>query len=110
MSSFVPSPPNASARVYCRGLIRILVLLTWLLSPVVSWSAPSSADTVVLVNSASGRYLEFRNYIQPYLDHFGIPYSVLDIRTNEVSPSLTNFALIIIGHAQLDTNHLYLSS
>lgn len=73
-------------------------------------SATSSADTVVLVNSASSRYLDFRNFIQPYLDHFGIPYRVLDLRTNEVGPNLANFALIVIGHAQLDTNHLYLSS
>lgn len=110
MLPFVPNRSNVYPRV-CRHRWAVVgMLFAGLLFSGAVRSAANSADTVVLVNSASGRYLDFRNYIQPYLDHFGIPYSVLDIRTNEVSPSLTNFALIVIGHAQLDTNHLYLSS
>jgi hypothetical protein len=87
----------------------LIVLLALVLFPTASKSATVSADTVVLVNSASTRYLDFRNYLQPYLDHFGIPYSVLDVRTNEVGANIADYALIVVGHAQFDTNHLYFS-
>lgn len=92
---------------FLRGLI---VLLALVLFPTASKSATVSAETVVLVNSASARYLDFRNLIQPYLDHFGIPYRVLDVRTDEVGADIADYALIVVGHAQFDTNHLYLSS
>jgi hypothetical protein len=100
---------------FCLGF-RSGDLSGFILGMLVLCSAPpapaglSSADTVVLVNSASGRYWDFRSYVQPYLDHFGIPYSVVDIRTNEVGTNINGFALIVVGHAQLDTNHLYFSS
>jgi len=86
------------------------VSLIGLLAPNSSKAASSSADTLVLVNSTSARYLEFRNYIQPYLDHFGIPYTVQDIATSEVGTNIASFALVIIGHAQLDTNHVHFSA
>lgn len=87
-----------------------MLLINWLALANPHCAPAQSADTLVLINSASGRQLDFRNYIQPYLDHFGIPYSVLDISTNQVGPNLTNYALLIIGHAQLDTNHTYLDA
>ena len=67
-------------------------------------------DAVALINSESGKYLDFRNYVQPYLDHFGVPYSVLDIATNAIGTNIGRYALVIIGHGQLDTNHLRLDS
>ena len=73
-------------------------------------AAPVGADAVVLVNSASARYLDFRNYIHPYLDHFGLPYSVVDIRTNPVGADVGNHALLIVGHSLLDSNHVYLDT
>jgi len=98
-------PPVSSYRAIV-GLVFLVVGL--IISPA-SGAETRSGDTVVLVNSASGRYLDFRNYIQPYFDHFGIPYSVLDVRTNEVGTNIAGSALIVIGHAQLDTNHVYFS-
>ena len=69
-----------------------------------------SAGAVVLVNSQSARYVDFQHFIQPYLDNFGFPYTVLDITTNAPGPSISNCAVIIIGHSQLDTNHTFLSA
>ncbi len=97
----------AALRFRGRSLAVGLILL---LAPSLVRAAPVSADALVLVNSTSGRYLEFRNYIQPYLDHFGIPYTVQDITTNQIGTNLGNYALVIIGHAQFDTNHLYFST
>jgi hypothetical protein len=67
------------------------------------------ADTVVLVNSASAKFLDFRNYIQPYLNHLGVPYAIQDIATNPPGTNLSRYALIIIGHAQFDTNNAFLT-
>jgi hypothetical protein len=48
--------------------------------------------------------------IQPYLENFGVPYTVQDIATNAVTTDLTRCALLIVGHKQLDTNHVYLDT
>src|SRR6187399_494841 len=53
--------PSAFLLLACLGIVRS------------SSAAIQSAEALVLVNSASARFLEFRNYLQPYLDHFGIP-------------------------------------
>ena len=71
--------------------------------------ASQSAGVVVLVNSLSARYLDFQHFIQPYLDNFGFPYTVLDITTNPPGQTISNCAVIIIGHSQLDTNCAFLN-
>ena len=71
--------------------------------------AAQSAGAVVLVNSQSDRYLDFQHFIQPYLDNFGFPYTVQDIATNAPGPGISNCAVIIIGHRQLDTHHVFLN-
>jgi hypothetical protein len=73
-------------------------------------AVPQSADALVLVNSASARYPDFHHYLQPYLDNFGVPYTVLDIATNGVSTNLGYYALLVVGHSQLDTNGVFLGS
>jgi len=65
---------------------------------------------VVLVNSQSAAYPDFQHFIRPYLGNFGVPYTVVDISSNAFGPTLTNYALVIIGHAQLDTNNVYLTA
>jgi len=72
-------------------------------------AAPVRADAVVLVNSQSARYPDFQHFIQPYLDNFGFPYTVQDIISNAPGPVIGNYAAIIIGHSQFDTNLTYLT-
>ena len=69
-----------------------------------------SSDAVVLVNSASPAYPDFQRHIQPYLDNFGVPYTVWDIVTNSVDTNIARYAVIIIGHSQLDPGGTYLGS
>lgn len=69
-----------------------------------------SADALVLVNSTSAKYPDFQHYLKTYLDHFGFPYSVLDLATNAIGTNLGSYALIIIGHSQLDTNQVFLNT
>ncbi len=73
-------------------------------------AAQVSANALVLVNSQSAKYPDFQHFIQPYLDNFGFPYVVQDISTNAPSDALTNYAIIIIGHSQIDTNQTYLTT
>jgi len=70
----------------------------------------TGADAIVLVNSASAKYLDFQRQIRPYLENFGVPYTVQDLATNASTTNLLNYALLIIGHKQLDTNHTYLDT
>ncbi len=60
------------------------------------------ADAVVLVNSESSSYSDFQHFIQPYLDNFGIPYTLLDIATTQFDSGIADYAVIIIGHRRLD--------
>jgi len=94
------------------GLAATLVLsvLAGTLPAVRGQAATYRAETVVLVNSASINYTDFTYYIQPYLDHFGVPYRVLDIAAEAVPPSVGEYALIVIGHRNLDPAHLYLDA
>ena len=71
---------------------------------------PRRVGALILVNSASANYNDFSQYIQPYLDHFGIPYTVLDIAQEPVTSAIADYALIVIGHKGLDANHQYLDS
>jgi hypothetical protein len=73
-------------------------------------AAATRADAVVLVNSTSAAYLDFQHFVQPYLDNFGVPYTVQDIASNPPAAALTNYALILLGHRQLDTNQTYLNA
>jgi len=93
----------------------VIVILSMLLSalgtPLQSAeAAPQLADisqyrqsALVLVNSESTDYADFQHFIQPYLDHFGIPYSTLNISTTEISETVNEYALLVIGHGNLDS-------
>jgi hypothetical protein len=104
-------------------IFSVIIILSMLLSavgmPVQSaLAAPEDIlqyrqNALVLVNSQSADYVTgFQHLIQPYLDHFGIPYTVLDISTTEITENINEYALLIIGHRNLDsgTSHYINSS
>jgi hypothetical protein len=66
------------------------------------------ADAVVLVNSSSDAYADFQRLVQPYLDHFGVPYTVVDIAAAPVPADVCAHALVIVGHRRLDPAGAYL--
>ena len=87
----------------------ILVLLVPSFSPALSQLPYRFAEAVVLVNSTSPDYPEYTRYIQPYLDHFGVPYRAVDISSSPLPGDLQDYALIVIGHDRLDTENVYLT-
>jgi hypothetical protein len=101
-----------------RGFLSLLVLITLIASSTVQFTvaqplqqaAALSADALVLVNEDSVEYPDFEHYVQPYLDHFGIPYTLLDISDTAVESDLGDYAVIIVGHRQLDPDDMYLDT
>lgn len=94
-------------------LVITLTIVTALLSvgfPASGQTPTIRADAIVIVNSASASYQDFARYTQPYLNHFGVPYTLLDIATAPIPSDLGRYALILIGHNQLDVQHTYLDS
>ena len=82
-----------------RALAAAAALLT------ASTALAQRADAVLVVNSGSARHGDAKLYVQPYLDHFGVPYTILDIATQPITADIGQYALIIIGHAELDVSH-----
>jgi len=64
---------------------------------------------LVLVNSNSPSYSGFLTRTAPYLDNFGVPYAVLDLATGEVTNEVEAFAVILVGHVDLDPDGIDLA-
>ena len=64
--------------------------------------AAQRCEALVLVDSQSADYGDFAQLIQPYLENFGVPYTVCDIATSALPADLGSYSLLIIGHRQLD--------
>jgi len=100
------------AALLCILLTMLVASLSgrWRPSVVRAHDGTHRADAVVLVNSTSAEYADFAQLIQPYLDNFGIPYTVLDIATTGVVHEVHEYAVIIVGHRQLDITDAYLDA
>ncbi len=57
--------------------------------------------TLVLLNSSSPRAYEATGFVLPYLDHFGVPYTVLDLARAPLPAGLADCALLVVSHAGL---------
>ena len=114
---------------FLNGFFTAVIILSLTLSPLFSTprvlAAPSSAplpqtsndaqpvtnlNALILVNSTSAYYLDFQHYLQNYLDHLGVPYNLLDIATMPVESGVSDYALIVSGHRQLDIGNIYLDT
>jgi hypothetical protein len=59
-------------------------------------------NTLVIYNSSSSCHRVAIEYILPYLEHFGIPYLLWDINHSPLPIGLSEYALIVIAHPQID--------
>ena len=84
-------------------LLLLALALPALPAQVAAQGSARSAGIVVLVNDSSAHYTDFQRLVRPYLDHFGMPYTVLNVRTTPIGPEIGEHALILVGHRQLDT-------
>ncbi|MBZ5592190.1 MAG: hypothetical protein LAP39_08135 [Acidobacteriia bacterium] len=65
---------------------------------------------VVLVNSLAPDYSDFSGILEPYLVHFGIPYSVRDVSQPNAFVGLDDCSLVIVGHRGLDAPRRFITS
>jgi len=91
-------------------LLSLAALITGSFMSVTSIKAAQRCDALVLINSDSPSYSDFQCYIQPYLDNFGVPHTLVDIATTPIEDYIGEYAVIIIGHRQLDPNNVYLDA
>ncbi len=91
-----------------KKFLTVALLVIALTISICSTVTANDERAVVLVNSASQYFSDFQHYIGPYLDNFGIPYTVLDIANNSIHQDIADRALIIIGHNGLDKSGMYL--
>ena len=105
--------------IFILNISMIVFLVLSLVNPALAASIQTSAaqisetlrtDALVLVKSTSPNYADFQHFLQPYLDNFGIPYSELDIANAPITAGVADYAIIIIGHRQLDPSGIYLDS
>ncbi len=61
-----------------------------------------SSNVLVIMNSSSPAYCKGKEYIIPYLEHFGLPYSTIDISGEKLPEKLEKYALIIVAHKQIE--------
>jgi len=64
--------------------------------------AGQDGNVMVLTNSSSEYYDDFEHYIKPYLDNFGIPYTVFDIAGAPLPEYIGDFSVIIVAHKGID--------
>ena len=80
----------------------ILLLLTgsFLLTGCEKKEGPA-ANVLVLMNSESPSWSEGKDYLLPYLDHFGVPYRTVDLQQEPLPEDLDDYALLVIAHKQI---------
>ncbi len=61
---------------------------------------PYTNKALLLVQSDRIEYANVNDYIIPYLDNFGIPYDLVDLKTTSL-PDLESYAVVIFGHKEV---------
>ncbi len=59
-------------------------------------------NVLVLLNSASPGVHQARDWVIPYLYHFGVPFDRLDLRRQSLPQALNSYPLILFAHPSLD--------
>ncbi len=57
---------------------------------------------LVLLNSASPDCHQAREWVLPYLEHFGVPCEILDLRRQPLPRAVDEYPLILLAHPGLD--------
>ncbi len=99
-----------AARASILALVGVLTALIIYVGPARAQAGNVQASALVLVNSASGRYGDYARYVQPYLENFGVPYTTLDLAFSAVPTNIGDYAVIVIGHPQIDVAGAALSA
>jgi hypothetical protein len=79
-------------------LVALLILLNGVCNgSEINW------QVLVILNSKSTEASKSREYLMPYLDHFGIPFNTLDLADKKLPVDLKIYNLIILSHKGIST-------
>ncbi len=81
----------------------ILSILFILSSSILAIHNNKNSNVLVITNSLSPGFSNAKTYLIPYLEHFGLPYSIVDVAKKNDLKSLNIYALIIVAHKQIET-------
>lgn len=62
-------------------------------------------NVLVLLNSTSPGFREGSEVILPYLDHLGLPYTIIDVSRSPLPAEIENYSLIVIAHRLIDPHN-----
>lgn len=64
--------------------------------------APHKPTQVVCIwNSRSPEFIKAKQYLEPYLEHLGIPFDSIDIASADLPSTFHSYHLIILSHSRL---------
>jgi hypothetical protein len=86
-------------------ILMVVAILCMIVSGCIS-NQKYGRNVLVITNSESSDYLKAKEFLVPYLDHFGIPYELVDIAVTELTENKLSYALLILSHPQLAKNDL----
>ena len=66
-----------------------------------SVSNKQSMDVLVFLNSKSPEVSRSYEYLIPYLDHFGMAYSILDLGVSPIPENIADYALVVFAHPDI---------
>jgi len=95
---------NVSNNMFTRRLLIIIFCWIIVLGPGCQEKSIHNLETLVVVNTRSPEYTKCKNMLLPYLDHFGLPYLILDLAVDEINEISSSHPLIIIAHPEIDHN------
>jgi hypothetical protein len=84
-------------------ITRILILLTVFVLPGCHKDTKPSKQVLFIINSGNSESLKSKQFLIPYLDHFGIPFDTFDLLDQRLPYSINSYNLIILSHANLST-------
>jgi hypothetical protein len=67
-------------------------------------------NVLVLINSSQPERRYALERVLPYLEHFGVPFDMVDLRTSVLPGHLDDYALIFLAHPALDSRGVFLGS
>jgi hypothetical protein len=86
--------------------VRDLLLIALILIPVACnvTDTSSTSDVIVLLNSNSSEVSKGLEKMIPYLDHFGVSFTAVDLSKDPVPSNPEKSVLVIVSHPQLTGN------
>lgn len=88
-----------------KSIVLILLQLVFFINTTTVFAQEQSLKTLVLLNSSANESKMAREYLIPYLEHFGILYETKEISELQTIKDLSVYPLIIISHDKISQNN-----